>query len=315
MAERPRSVLYDLAWGLLAVAVGIGLRLAFTAILGDRAPYLTFFPAAVFAGLFGGLRGGGLFMVLSTAYVWFAVTPEQRAGVPLAEQGVLLLVFLSFGGMIIAMTSVFRSALREVTRLRAQERILAAELQHRIKNTLAIVQSIAAQTLKSTGGGRAFQDTFNARLEALARAHARLGQETWNTVRLDRIVGDALEPFSSEGADRIQVAGPALEIGSDQALALTLCLHELATNACKHGALSGGSGAGSIAVEWRLMEGRDGLVQFIWTERDGPPVSPPTRRGFGARLLQSAMQPYCEGEVSLTHHPEGVVWSVRFLAD
>ena len=165
----------------------------------------------------------------------------------------------------------------------AQLRLLMQELAHRVKNTLAMIQAIASQTLRGATSLESANETFSARLSALAKAHDLLvsGQRA-NAPMSDiaaSIVGLQGDPA------RFRIAGPDVRLGPKPALALTLVLHELATNAVKYGALSNETGL--VSLTWRIDE-IDGLPQFRlrWQESGGPPVVPPSRRGFGSRLIQ-----------------------------
>ena len=204
----------------------------------------------------------------------------------------------------------FLKILRDRTeRRRAEERraLLVAELNHRVKNTLATVQSLAEQTLKSSPGAADFAPAFRGRLQALARAHDLLTRENWEGATLGDVAQAALAPWLCDGGGgRIGVEGPRVLLAPRQALVLSMALHELATNAAKHGALS--VPGGRVSLTWR----REGpAVAVGWTEGGGPPVRPPERRGFGSRLLGRALSAELGGVVGLEFAPEGVRCSVR----
>jgi two-component sensor histidine kinase len=311
VTERPSSLGEDLMWGVAAALAGVILRMIFWIPLGDNVPFVTFFPAIVLASLFGGPRGGALCLVIGVAFVWYFFIPPSGQWIRGPLQIGLLAVFAFFGALIVLLMSLFRHALREVSRLRARQEILTDELQHRIKNAMAVVQSIANQTLKSTGGGAAFEAAFSNRLKALSNAHARLGAGRWDAADIRDLVSDALAPFGGSGEGRIEASGPNLLIASEQALSLTLCLHELATNAAKHGALS--TPEGRLKIVWSAGP-NDGVVRFAWREFDGPSVKKPKRVGFGARLLESAMSQHGGNRAVLSYNPDGVCWTVDFRA-
>ena len=192
---------------------------------------------------------------------------------------------------------------------RAEERraLLVAELNHRVKNTLATVQSLAEQTLKSSPRPADFAAAFRGRLRALARAHDLLTRENWAGATLGDVARAALAPWlGGEGGGRVGVEGPRVLLAPRQALALSMALHELATNAAKHGALS--VSAGRVSLVWR----REGpAVAVGWAEADGPPVRPPERHGFGTRLLGRALSAELGGAVELEFAPEGVRCAAR----
>ena len=193
--------------------------------------------------------------------------------------------------------------------------LLVAELNHRVKNMLATVQSLAAQTLKGTGGdpGR-FARHFSARPQTLARAHDLLSRGDWRPAESGMVVRAALAPWLEEpaGEERVVILGDdRLAVSPEQTQALVLALHELATNATKYGALSRGGGR----VELRHETGAGGAATVRWTETGGPPLAgPPARRGFGTRLLERGLaQDLGPGSsVELRFEPVGLRAVLRF---
>jgi two-component sensor histidine kinase len=185
------------------------------------------------------------------------------------------------------------AAADELARRAQAHRLLIDELNHRVKNTLATVQSMAAQSLKNLGGAAAAgRDAFEARLLALSRAHDVLTRESWTSADLRGIADQALRPFRGETAadeaPRITLEGPDLRLPPEGALALTMILHELCTNAVKHGALS--VPGGRAALTWvRETDSGAPTLRITWRERGGPPVAPPARTGFGTRLLERGL--------------------------
>ena len=173
------------------------------------------------------------------------------------------------------------------------------ETIHRIKNTLATVQAIAGQTLRKTVG----REAFLARLHALGDAHDLLTMQNWDQAPLRDVISRALRPFESNQHERITVHGPSVGVPAKTSLMITMCLHELATNAAKYGALSNGSG--QVHIGWELLgKGLDRKVKLTWQETGGPPVSVPRRRGFGSLLIEQSFVGY--GETSLEFRPEGL---------
>ncbi len=193
-------------------------------------------------------------------------------------------------------------------RKRSEEhlRLLVNELNHRVKNTLATVQSIAAQSFRGATDPDTALAAFTARLVALAGAHDILTRESWEGADLAEIVGDAIRPFDAEDARRFEVSGPKMRLSPKSALAISMALHELATNASKYGALTADSGRVRLRWTW------DGdLLEIIWREDGGPAVEPPTRRGFGSRLVEKALARDLDGEVRLDFVSTGVVCLIR----
>lgn len=179
-----------------------------------------------------------------------------------------------------------------------QLRLLNGELSHRLKNTLSIVQAIALQTLGSADP--AMLSAFSKRLNALSAAHDVLVKDSWSTASIDDVARAALCSFDE--SDRFNIAGPDLTIGPRATLALSLLLHELATNATKYGALS--VPLGVVSVAWSVEgEGKDATMLLRWIERGGPPAVEPTRRGFGSRLIRMGLTG--SGGVDLRYGEEG----------
>lgn len=186
-----------------------------------------------------------------------------------------------------------------------QKNLFIDELNHRVKNTLAIVQSIAAQTLRQTAEPRTFNEAFSGRLDALARAHALLTTALWEGIGLGELVSTALTPFESFKG-QILVQGPAVVIKPNGAVTLALVLHELATNAAKYGAL--GTSTGHVSIGW-VVEGS--AVFLRWSEVGGPHVEAPPRKGFGSRLI-SASAAQLGGTAEISFAGEGVKASFSF---
>jgi PAS domain S-box-containing protein len=205
------------------------------------------------------------------------------------------------GGRVV---STLSAALDIDERKRAEERrtLLINELNHRVKNTLASVQSIARQTMRSARTPDEMAEVFTARLVALSGAHDVLTRENWEGAGLREIVQVALAPF--EG-DRIVTEGPDVRLGARAALALGMALHELATNAAKYGALSGE--AGGVDLSWRVRPGEAAILDLEWREHGGPPVTPPKRRGFGSRLLTQGVRSELNGAAEMDFAPTGLV--------
>ena len=192
----------------------------------------------------------------------------------------------------------------EITERKRDEdrlRLMVHELNHRVKNTLATVHSIASQTLRNADP--ALRQVLEARLHALAAAHDVLTSEHWDGAELHNVVAGALAPYGGEQSGRFQVSGPPLRLLPRAALALAMALHELATNAVKYGALSTEAPDGRVDLRWSTVD--DGL-RLVWSERGGPEVTPPTRRGFGTRLIERSLAQDLRAKVQITFLSEGV---------
>jgi PAS domain S-box-containing protein len=191
-----------------------------------------------------------------------------------------------------------------------QQKLLLDELNHRVKNTLATVQAIASQTLRSNPDPAAFRAAFEARLQALSATHSLLTGSGWRSAALKDLLLNELRPYDPR---RYRLDGPPLPLVAGQALSLGLVFHELATNAAKYGALAGA--AGEVAVCWRVdgpPEAR--RLHLDWIERGGPPVAAPKRRGFGSRLIESSLRSL-DGKATADYAPEGLRCSLDLPLD
>jgi two-component sensor histidine kinase len=178
-----------------------------------------------------------------------------------------------------------RRALRDRDRAQAQQKVLNQELSHRLKNTLAMVQAIASQTLKGVSERDAV-DAFERRIFALSKAHDVLLQENWAAAPIRNVIDLVLPLHGDPG--KIEVDGPELQLGAKSTLSLSLILHELATNAIKYGALS--NEAGRVALTWRVeANGAGKELVLSWHEMDGPHVEQPSHKGFGSRLIRMGL--------------------------
>lgn len=185
-------------------------------------------------------------------------------------------------------------------RTEAQRELLLAELNHRVKNTLAVVQGLAHQTFRNTE--RPARHAFEGRLQALATAHDLLTRSHWETTSLAQLVSDTLRPAGANRT-RIEAAGPPVRLSPHAALTIALALHELFTNTLKYGALS--NDEGKVQLVWRHCES-DGKLVIEWRERGGPPVVRPRQRGFGSLMLERTLARDLDGRVELAFEPEGV---------
>lgn len=203
---------------------------------------------------------------------------------------------------------------------RAEEhmRLMINELNHRVKNTLATVQSLATQSFRPLGTVESdnvalARKAFEARLFALARGHDILTRENWEGASLAELASHAFAPFRShpapEACRRIALEGPDLRVAPAMALSLSMALHELCTNALKYGAL--GASGGSVRISWDTYASPSGQrLVMRWEEHGGPPVSPPTHKGFGSRMIQDGLARELNGTVSLAYEPAGVICTI-----
>ena len=192
--------------------------------------------------------------------------------------------------------------LTEIKQSEALQRLLVNELNHRVKNTLAAIQSIAVQTLRGATDLPSARAALDGRIISLAHAHDLLTDRSWSGADLRDVAARAMEPFA---ASQIELSGPSVEISPKYALALSLALHELATNASKYGALS--VAEGRVQLSWRV---ENGVLHLNWRESGGPAVAPPTRRGFGSRMLNEGLFRDLNGETRLDYAVDGVRYEI-----
>lgn len=191
-------------------------------------------------------------------------------------------------------------------RAEAMRTLLIGELNHRIKNTLANVQAISRQSLRHAETMEDFERSFGGRLRALARAHSILSDVTWSSASLDMLLDDLIGAGTLDG-DYLRRSGPPVNLAPEIALRLALSLHELGTNAAKYGALS--TPGGEVRLSWQI---RGEKLVLRWEERGGPPVTPPTRQGFGSTLIRAATD---DGDAIAEWRSEGVVWTIVLPRD
>ena len=188
--------------------------------------------------------------------------------------------------------------------------LLVAELSHRVKNTLATVSAISRLTLRQSASLEAFDQAFTRRLQALSTAHSLIFQANWGETELRAVVEQALNPFRRAGEPSFRIEGDAVKLPPKAALALTLMLHELATNAAKYGALS--EEEGQVDVRWSLTPGEPSTLRLGWSEHGGPPVAPPSRKGFGHTLIERSIRYELDGVAKLDFPPAGMRAEISF---
>src|SRR5215210_1230197 len=207
---------------------------------------------------------------------------------------------------------LYDAAQQEITERRAAEKhreLLINELNHRVKNTLATVQSVAAQTLRTSTLEVEVRNRLDARLIALSDAHNLLTGHNWEGATLEEVVNMALRPHRSDREDRFEVWGPEVHLAPKTALAIAMAIYELATNAIKYGALSDESGR--VVIRWQVKETQaEQRLCMEWAEQGGPPVTPPSRKGFGSRLVERGLAAELGGSVQLAFPESGVVCAI-----
>jgi two-component sensor histidine kinase len=196
---------------------------------------------------------------------------------------------------------------RDVTEEReaeSQQRLLIDELNHRVKNTLAVVQSLAWQTLRNAAVPQEVRTAFEQRLMALAAAHDVLTAKNWQAASLEVIIRRGIEALSIE-PERVSIAGPLLRMPPKTAVSLAMAVHELATNARTYGSLS--VPEGRVEIAWEAYAAR---FELTWSEHGGPAVAAPAAEGFGTRLLRRGLAAELSGTVTLSYEPGGLVCAI-----
>jgi two-component system, chemotaxis family, CheB/CheR fusion protein len=231
------------------------------------------------------------------------LTQKAKDGRPLTVKSQLQLEEMDGRRLVLEST-------HDVTGQRASDRrqkLLLSELVHRVKNTLAVVQSLAHQTARATDSLDDFMGRFDGRLTALAAAHGLLVQSEWTGADFASLARTQLEPYISENPDRLRMEGEPIALPADMATPFGLVLHELATNASKYGSLV--DAKGTVHLSWRL-ESRNGerLMKVTWREKDGPPIKTPKRKGFGSVLIESGIP---GAKVNRNFLPDGLVCTIE----
>jgi two-component sensor histidine kinase len=308
IAAQPRDWPAQLAIGLACAVFATLVRFALTVLEPRGIPYVSYFPMLLVAGFLGGARASFTCLLLGMGMGTYFLAERTGFWTLPAKVAPAVIAYLVSGGLIVWLCQLVSQAFRSEAESRRQEKQLILELQHRVKNTLAIVQAIARQTLHAHDDRSLFETVFTDRLVALGRAHNVLSDASWREVTLPSLVQRALEPFADPATGRLVLDGEPLALGPDLIVDLALCLHELGANATKHGALS--AHGGQVNIRWRsLAEDR---VELIWMESGGPRVTPPTRQGFGTRLLAQGLSRKARPQVQTDYHPEGLVWRAEF---
>jgi two-component sensor histidine kinase len=185
-----------------------------------------------------------------------------------------------------------------------RQKLLMDELNHRVKNTLATVQSLASQTARSAHTPAAFREGFEGRLIALSKAHDQLTIHHWESADLRELLSGSLAPYG--GADRAVLRGEDVVLRPRAVLTLAMAVHELTTNAAKYGALS--VPGGRIEIHWRPVRAANDrvMLRIDWQEQGGPPVAEPKHRGFGSKLIEGSIAAELGGSARIAFAPEGL---------
>jgi PAS domain S-box-containing protein len=230
-------------------------------------------------------------------------TVRQRKDGKLIDISLTVSPIMSTQGRILGASKVARD-ITDRKRSAAQISVLAREAEHRAKNLLANVTSIVGLSQSDTPKG--LKEAIQGRIGALASVHSLFAKSRWAGAELATLVKQELSPYSRAGEMRAQFEGPTVILKPEVAQAVAVALHELATNAAKYGALS--RAKGHVRVEWSCVA--DDQLVLRWTEEGGPPVNPPTRKGFGTHMIEAMIRGHEGGDVRLNWHSEGLACEI-----
>jgi two-component sensor histidine kinase len=291
------------------VLAGYLVRLLIDQFIPDQVPFVTFYPAVIAASLIAGFRSGFLTIVFSTPLAVWAF--QGQYPVPTTIIWLVLATIVAAGcGAAQELSASLRAERDELEKTRQKLELVVSEQAHRAKNTFAILNALAAQSAQGATNVEDFRDRLIERIRALSSAYSLLSaSDTDEPVALDKLVDVALAPFSSAYPARLNVSGgPEVKLAPSAAIPISLCLHELATNAVKYGALSADSGR--VQCDW--VERSPGVFALRWQEDGGPRVDKPRTAGFGTRLIGAALNGVPGGSAVLKFDPEGVSCELGF---
>ena len=269
--------------------------------LGLNALFPTFYPAVLLTALVAGTPAGIVTIIGAILIAgWAFIPPLYEFGPLTGDQIANLVLFAASSGCLVFLSHLYRDALIVLRRRDRERELLIQEMQHRGRNTYAVVESIVRTTLVND---RASADAIAGRVRAVSSANDLVNQSDEKMVPLPALL--SLE-FAPNPETRLQTSGPAVEVSSDAARKLGLVFHELVTNAMKHGALA--SPDGRVVVDWQA-EGR--MVHLTWHEQNGPPVSPPQRQGFGTMIVTESLKSL-SGGTTFTFDLDGLRCEMSF---
>lgn len=303
----------EITVGIVTAIALLLMRLALQPVLGDRAPYAFVFVGVAAASIAAGWRCGLATLVGGQVLIWYAVLEPQWSFVPKDTGDVAALVVVTASQVVLlAVIAIYQREIRNAWDARdATDRardLLVEELNHRVKNTLSVVQSLARHSLR--GVEEAPVEAFTSRLMALARTHDLLATRQWEWSDISMVVDAATAPYRVKAQNRFTVTGPNIDLPPRTALNLALTLNELATNAAKFGALT--SQQGHVTIQWTLSSN---TMLLAWKEMGGPQPVPPKSEGFGLRMIRQAIADEPNGTVELNFEPTGLVcWMEMELA-
>ncbi len=291
------------------VLVGYLARLAIDQLIQGQVPFVTFYPAVIAASLIAGFRAGALTVLLSTPLAVTAFSGQY----PIATTVVWLLLasVVAVGcGVAHELRARLVAERDELARTKQKLELVVQEQAHRAKNTFAILNALAVQSAQGAGNVEEFRDRLIERVRALSAAYSLMSSADPDApISLDQLVQLSLAPFSTTYPQQLRVVGGLpVQLAPSAAIPISLCLHELATNAVKYGALSASDGR--VECDW--VERSPGAFPLRGTENGGPAVAQPRSSGFGTRLISAALNGVPGGAALLKFEPGGVRCDLAF---
>lgn len=290
-----RRLLIGLAMGAFAILV----RVELDPLLPRTTLFALFFLVIVASAVFAGVAGGVacLATTILASFIWITG--------PGGPEWPRVALFLFSSAVQIWLVGALRAAVVRLQAANTHKALLVEELQHRVKNILTVIQAMARQSFRSQTDPAVILESFSERLLALSMAHDLLREGQWAAVPLQDIATQVIRPFAPASEGRVRINGEPISVSADQVVGLALSLHELATNAIKYGALSTPDGV--VELSWSRTGPTSTRIQ--WRERGGPAVRPPTRQGFGTRLLKQGLGLDGQTVSSTEFAPEGLCWT------
>jgi two-component sensor histidine kinase len=287
------------AVALLCFVSALAVQMAFRSI-GGSPVFSTYPPAVLFAGILAGLPAGIFVMIAAWLTVWWAFLSPQFTFFPVSlAQQMDMAAFLLACGCVLTVSEWYRTTLWQLRKTERERELIMKELEHRGKNTYAVLDAIIQKTFEDQPE-RA--NVASGRIRAVKYANDLLTQ-TSVALPIQTLL---LQEFSAYGEARFHANGADVQLSPDTARHLALAFHELVTNAAKYGALSNPDGR--VLISWQKV---DGVVRLEWTEDGGPVVSPPTKYGFGSKIVAQSLKSL-SGSITPTFAPEGLRCSITF---
>lgn len=277
------------------ILAGTAIRFAIGVTFGPGIiPFATYFPGVLFTTLIAGGRAGAAATLLGAVIGYKLFAPMfYQTSVSATNPIISVVLYIICSGLIIAIAVAYRSAIQALWAEQEKSRMLARELEHRIRNTAATVQALISRTL---GANNPDTKILNKRISAITATEPLLHRAPV-AAKLHNVAARELEPYD---LNQVKISGEDVTVSHETALVAVLLFHELATNAAKHGALQ--TPSGTVELNWR-QSGADILIE--WNERGGPPVCPPERSGFGTTLMEQVVA-NIKGDMTIAYPPTGL---------